>query len=184
MTHSWGYKSKTRHLFAKKFRRHGVPAVATILTNYKVGQYVDVVADPSVRAGMPHKYYHGRTGIVWNVTPRGVGVIVNKPHRNRILRKRICVRAEHVRPSNCRASFVAKQRQFLESQAAKKGKKLAPVKSTVNGLIAAQAAAKAGKKVAATKAQLKSSRIGGVIRPAKVEKLARMWSDYDNYFDY
>jgi len=184
MTHSYGYKSKTRHLFAKKFRRHGVPAVATILTTYKVGQYVDVVADPSVRAGMPHKYYHGRTGIVWNVTPRGVGVIINKPHRNRILRKRICVRTEHVRPSNCRAAFAAKQRLFVEAQAAKTGKKLAPAKKGVNGLVAAQAAAKAGKKVAAAKPVLRSSRLGGTIRPAKVEKLARLWSDYDNYFDY
>merc|ERR1712000_244778 len=119
MTHSYGYKSKTRHLFAKKFRRHGVPSVSTVLQTYKVGQYVDVVADASVRAGMPHKYYHGRTGIVWNVTPRGVGVIVNKPHRNRILRKRICVRAEHVRPSACRKAFVA-------AQAAKKAGKTVP----------------------------------------------------------
>jgi large subunit ribosomal protein L21e len=158
MTHAYGYKSRTRHLFAKKFRRHGVPSVSTILNTFKVGQYVDVVADPSVRAGMPHKYYHGRTGIVWNVTPRGVGVIVNKPHRNRILRKRICVRAEHVRPSDCRKAFVAKQKSF----------------------VAAQAAKKAGKTVA----QKKSTRVARTIRPTKVEKLARMWSDYDNYFDY
>jgi large subunit ribosomal protein L21e len=27
---------------------------------------------------MPHKYYHGRTGIVYNVTPSSVGVIVYK----------------------------------------------------------------------------------------------------------
>jgi large subunit ribosomal protein L21e len=155
MTHAYGYKSRTRHLFAKKFRRHGVPSVSTILNTFKVGQYVDVVADPSVRAGMPHKYYHGRTGIVWNVTPRGVGVIVNKPHRNRLLRKRICVRAEHVRPSACRKAFVKKQR--------------------------ALAAEKSGKKPKTTnKARKEGSR---VIR-AKSEKLAREWADYDNYFDY
>ena len=28
--------------------------------------------------GMPHKVYHGRTGVVWNVTKRAVGVEVNK----------------------------------------------------------------------------------------------------------
>ena len=27
---------------------------------------------------MPHKVYHGRTGVVWNVTKRSVGVEVNK----------------------------------------------------------------------------------------------------------
>jgi large subunit ribosomal protein L21e len=30
---------------------------------------------------MPHKVYHGRTGIVWNVTKRAVGVEVNKQVR-------------------------------------------------------------------------------------------------------
>eukprot|EP00657_Telonema_sp_P-1_P002599 TRINITY_DN1601_c0_g1_i1.p1 TRINITY_DN1601_c0_g1~~TRINITY_DN1601_c0_g1_i1.p1 ORF type:complete len:104 (-),score=50.21 TRINITY_DN1601_c0_g1_i1:62-373(-) len=71
MVHSYGLKSGTRHLFAKKFRKHGIPPVSTILNTFKVGDYVDVVADSAVRAGMPHKYYHGRTGIIWNVTPRG-----------------------------------------------------------------------------------------------------------------
>ncbi|KAH9615693.1 hypothetical protein KSS87_021088 [Heliosperma pusillum] len=27
---------------------------------------------------MPHKFYHGRTGRVWNVTKRAIGVEVNK----------------------------------------------------------------------------------------------------------
>ena len=27
---------------------------------------------------MPHKVYHGRTGVIWNVTKRAVGVEVNK----------------------------------------------------------------------------------------------------------
>jgi large subunit ribosomal protein L21e len=159
MTHSYGYKSKTRHLFAKKFRKHGVPPVSTLLRTYKVGQYVDVVADPSVRAGMPHKYYHGRTGIIWNVTPRGVGVIVNKPVRNRILRKRICVRAEHVRPSACRAAFVAKQKAFAAFQAAKKAGK-AEIK------------------------KIASKRGASIVKPAKVETLARVKADLDKFMDY
>lgn len=32
--------------------------------------------------GMPHKVYHGRTGVVWNVTKRAVGVEVNKQVRS------------------------------------------------------------------------------------------------------
>jgi large subunit ribosomal protein L21e len=27
---------------------------------------------------MPHKYYHGKTGVVWNVTKRAVGVEIYK----------------------------------------------------------------------------------------------------------
>eukprot|EP00757_Euglenozoa_sp_SAG-D1_P013676 gene13676-3997_t len=81
MVHSYGLRSGTRNLFSKKFGTYGNPAPAKTLKTYRVGDYVDVKADPSVRKGMPHKYYHGRTGIVWNVTPRGVGVIVNKKIR-------------------------------------------------------------------------------------------------------
>lgn len=32
--------------------------------------------------GMPHKYYHGKTGVVWNVTKRSIGVEVNKQVRS------------------------------------------------------------------------------------------------------
>ena len=32
----------------------------------------------AVQKGMPHKAYHGRTGVVYNVTQHAVGVIVNK----------------------------------------------------------------------------------------------------------
>ena len=28
--------------------------------------------------GMPHKYYHGKTGVVWNVTKGAVGVEIYK----------------------------------------------------------------------------------------------------------
>ncbi|CCW60756.1 unnamed protein product [Phytomonas sp. EM1] len=159
MVHSYGLKSGTRHLFAKKFRKHGMPSVSTILTNVKIGDYVDVVADSAVRAGMPHKYYHGRTGIVWNVTPRGVGVIINKPVRTRTLRKRICVRFEHIRKSRCQEAFKQKERDFQAFQAAKKAGKALPEPK-------------------------KSNRLGGMVRPKNVEVLARCASDYDAYMPY
>ena len=159
MVHSYGYKSGTRHLFAKKFRKHGVPGTSTTLTNFKVGEYVDVVADSAVREGMPHKYYHGRTGIVWNVTPRGVGVIVNKVVRNRTLRKRICVRYEHVRKSRCNEAFQSKQKAFAAFQAAKKAGKPLPANKT-------------------------SSRLGGIVRKPNVEILARRKADYDAMIPY
>jgi len=51
---------------------------------------------------MPHRYYHGRTGLVWNVTPRAVGVLINKRVKSRIMQKKIHVRIEHVKPSKCK----------------------------------------------------------------------------------
>ncbi|CAN0312151.1 unnamed protein product [Ectocarpus fasciculatus] len=42
------------------------------------GDYVDIKCNPSIHKGMPFKYYHGRTGIVFNVTKTSLGVRVNK----------------------------------------------------------------------------------------------------------
>ncbi len=39
---------------------------------------MDVKANPSIQKGMPFKFYHGRTGVIYNVTKRAVGVEVNK----------------------------------------------------------------------------------------------------------
>jgi large subunit ribosomal protein L21e len=34
---------------------------------------------------MPHKVYQGRTGVVWNVTKRSIGVEVNKQVRSSLI---------------------------------------------------------------------------------------------------
>ena len=99
MPHAYGYRSRTRHLFARSFRRHGAPNLSTFMTNYKIGDYVDIVGDGSAHKGMPYKFYHGRTGRVFNVNPNSIGVIVNKQVRNRIIGKRIHVRLEHLKRS-------------------------------------------------------------------------------------
>ena len=72
----------------------------------QTGDYVDIVANSSIQKGMPYKFYHGRTGIVYNVSRRAVGVEVNKQVRNRIETKRVNVRIEHVKPSTCRIDFL------------------------------------------------------------------------------
>jgi len=106
MTHCYGYRRRTRHKFRKGFKQHGSIHISKTLTTYKVGDYVDIVVDGSIHKGMPYKWYHGRTGIVFNVNPRAIGVIVNKQVRNRIVHKRIHVRIEHLRQSKCRAGFI------------------------------------------------------------------------------
>lgn len=42
----------------------------------------------AVQSGMPYRYYHGKTGRVYNVTKRALGVIVNKKIKGKILAKR------------------------------------------------------------------------------------------------
>merc|ERR1712137_738994 len=89
MGRSGGYRSNTRDKFAKGFRRHGVPSLSKYLITYKIGDFVDIKADGAVHKGMPHKFYHGKTGRVWNVGRRALGVVVNKRVGNRIIPKRL-----------------------------------------------------------------------------------------------
>ena len=96
-----GQRARTRDLFARPFRKRGYIPITTYLRTYKIGQYVDIKVNGAVHKGMPHKFYHGRTGVVWNVTKRAIGVEMNKQVGNRIIKKRIHVRIEHVQPSRC-----------------------------------------------------------------------------------
>merc|ERR1712087_514267 len=54
---------------------------------------------------MAHRIYHGKTGVVWNVTQRSVGVLLKKKVGNRYRTKRLHVRIEHIRRSGCRRDF-------------------------------------------------------------------------------
>ena len=69
---------------------------------------------------MPHTGYHGRTGVIWNVTKRAVGVEVNKQVGNRIIPKRIHVRIEHVVPSRCKEEFLRRTQANDEAKRAAK----------------------------------------------------------------
>lgn len=51
---------------------------------------------------MPYKVYHGKTGVVYNVTKSAVGVIIYKVVGNRYIEKRVNVRIEHVTHSRSR----------------------------------------------------------------------------------
>ena len=99
MVHSFGVRARTRDLFAKPYKKHGAVPFSRYFANYRVGDYVDIIADGSIHKGMPHKFYHGKTGRVYNVTKVAVGVIVNKFVNGRIIPKRICIRTAHVRKS-------------------------------------------------------------------------------------
>jgi large subunit ribosomal protein L21e len=108
MTHSYGLRAHTRHLFAKGFRKHGMEHMSTYLRVYRVGDIVDIKANSAFHKGMPHKFYHGKTGVVYNVSKAAVGVIVNKRVGHRFMEKRINIRIEHVVPSKCRDDLIAR----------------------------------------------------------------------------
>jgi len=124
MPHSYGYRMRTRHLFRRQFRHKGHLPTQVHTRTYHLGDFVDVVGQGNVHKGLPHKYYHGRTGVVWNVTKRAVGVEINKTVGNRVIPKRIHVRVEHVQHSKCRQDFLdrvkANDKAKKEAKAQKK----------------------------------------------------------------
>ena len=116
MPHSYGYRSATRTLFKKAFRTNGRCNSTTYLRSFKRGDYVDIKVDSSIHKGMPHKYYHGRTGVIFNVNKRAVGVTVKKLVNGRIIKKNIHVSLPHVHASKCQAEIISRVK---ENEAAK-----------------------------------------------------------------
>lgn len=108
MPHSYGYRARTRDMFSRPFGQNGMIKLSTYMTTFKRGDFVDIKCNPAVHKGMPFKHYHGRTGVVFNVTKRSVGVRVNKEVNGKILEKRIHVRIEHVIPSKCRIGHISR----------------------------------------------------------------------------
>lgn len=94
----------------------------------RVGDLVDIKASGKQHKGMPHKNYHGKTGVVWNVTPRAIGVLLNKRVNTRVVQKKIHVRIEHLKKSSSRDAFLARRAENdKKRQAAKAAGQPAPL---------------------------------------------------------
>lgn len=63
---------------------------------------------------MPHKVYHGKTGVVYNVTKSAVGVIIYKKVKHRYIEKRVNLRIEHIRQSRSREGFLRRVKENAE----------------------------------------------------------------------
>uniref|UniRef100_G1QBD8 Large ribosomal subunit protein eL21 n=1 Tax=Myotis lucifugus TaxID=59463 RepID=G1QBD8_MYOLU len=92
MTNTKRERRDTGYMFSRPFR-----SLATYLRIYKKGDIVDIKGMGTVQNGMPHKYYHGKTGRVYSVTQHAVGIAVNHGNKGKILAKRINVRVEHIK---------------------------------------------------------------------------------------
>lgn len=127
MPHSFGYRACTRDLFSRPYRKHGTIPLSKYLVSYKVGDIVDIKADSRVHKSLPHKFYHGKTGTVFDVNPHALGVIVNKPVRGIVMRKKIRVRVEHVQKSRSREDFLERVKKNAAIKEQGVNKKRIPV---------------------------------------------------------
>lgn len=65
---------------------------------------------------LPYKVYHGKTGVIYNVTKSAVGIIIYKKVKHRYLEKRINIRIEHVQPSRSREDFLKRVKSNAEAK--------------------------------------------------------------------
>jgi large subunit ribosomal protein L21e len=123
MGHAAGLRAGTRYAFSRNFRQKGMIALSTYLREYRVGDIVDIKANGAVQKGMPYKVYHGKTGVIYNVTKSAVGIIIYKKVAHRYIEKRINVRIEHVQPSRSREGFLkrVKENAALKKKAKEDG---------------------------------------------------------------
>ena len=56
-----------------------------------------------------------RTGIIYNVTPSAVGIIINKVVGGRYIEKRVNIRVEHIKHSKCRQEFLDRVKRNHEA---------------------------------------------------------------------
>merc|ERR1711879_102680 len=134
MPHKRGFKHGTRNKFTRPFRRNGAIRMTNYLAKHKIGDFVDILVDSSIHKGLPHYFYHGRTGRIFNLNKTSAGVVVNKRVRGRIIAKRMNIRIEHLRPSRCREEFLnrVKANDKLKQEANKRGEKV-KTKRTIAG---------------------------------------------------
>ncbi|KAF7679688.1 60S ribosomal protein L21 [Astathelohania contejeani] len=131
---SHGLRSGTRKLFSQPFRKHGPVKTSKYLQVYKVGDMVDIKVNPAVHKGMPHKFYHGKTGRVYAILKRALIVVVHKRVKHRMVEKMIQVRVEHVTKSRCNEDHIARVKATQEKRNnAKEGEKVERVKRVIEG---------------------------------------------------
>lgn len=93
MKHSLGYRNRTRKLLRKRVRERSNP-ITRILMDYKVGDRVVIKIDPSFVKGMPHRRFHGKTGIIMG--KRGRAYVVKVLMGG--FEKTVITRPEHIVP--------------------------------------------------------------------------------------
>lgn len=92
---SKGTRTGTRKLISRKPRERGLSPITRSLQRFEIGEYVNIVIDPSIHKGMPHKRFHGLTGTVFRT--QGDAFIVKVKVGNKYKHPIIC--PDHLRRS-------------------------------------------------------------------------------------
>ena len=89
-----GYRNKTRSRHRKKVRERGLGSIEKYLEDYEINDKVDIITNSSVhKRGMPHRRYHGRTGVIVGIRGRCYEVDVKLGNAKKML----IIGKEHLR---------------------------------------------------------------------------------------
>lgn len=92
-----GFRNRTRKRHRKNVRERGLGSVEKYLVDYKIGDKVDVITDPSKhKRGMPHRRFHGLTGTVMGQRGRCYEIRVKLGNSKKLL----IIGKEHLRLNN------------------------------------------------------------------------------------
>jgi len=90
---SKGLRSKSRQILRKKPRDRGKISITRALQEFKEGERVNIVIDPSIHKGMPHIRFHGQTGKILGKQGNSYMVSINDGNKN----KSLVIKPEHLR---------------------------------------------------------------------------------------
>ena len=90
---SKGTNFRTRRIFSKHPRKRGLPSLSRTLAEYEINSKVNIIIEPSIQKGRPHRRFHGKTGVV--LEKRGQSYVVSVTDGNS--QKKITTRPEHMK---------------------------------------------------------------------------------------
>ena len=94
MTLHKGYRNKTRKRHKKNCRARGLGSIEKYLEDYNINDKVDIITDSSQhKRGMPHRRYHGKTGVITGIRGRCYLVAVKLGNST----KTLIIGKEHLR---------------------------------------------------------------------------------------
>lgn len=94
MAHHYGQRKKTRYKYKKELRKRGIAPVTSVIQEFDEGQKVHIVVDSSVQKGMPHRRFHGRTGVITGRQGRAWVLEINDGRST----KTVVARPQHLKP--------------------------------------------------------------------------------------
>jgi len=106
MVNSKGKRSRTRNIFKKNKRKSEISLNSLILMKNQLNTNVSIKINPSIKKGIPNKWYMGKSGTVTNISNCFVQIFIKKMIKNKLLNKNILISTEHIRRKKSKNNYL------------------------------------------------------------------------------